>query len=131
VGFGKATFGLVNENHFVTIRDSHPQGVGGSLIGKSCLGERPVTNLDAKLRTEKGSAQCGRLRQAGRIPAVVYGGQGGNVDISLCAKQLSLAVSKGLANFELQGELNEKVTLKAVQYNPFGSRVLHVDLVRV
>lgn len=89
-----------------------------------------MTNLDAKLRTEKGSAECGRLRQTGRIPAVVYGGEGGSVDVSLCAKQISLAVSKGLANFELQGELNEKVTLKAVQYDPFGNRVLHVDLLR-
>lgn len=89
-----------------------------------------MTNLDAKLRAEKGSAECGRLRQTGWIPAVVYGGQGGNVDVSLCAKQVGLAVSKGLSNFVLQGELNEKVTLKAVQYDPLGTQVLHVDLLR-
>ncbi|MDP1562931.1 MAG: hypothetical protein Q8M16_16255 [Pirellulaceae bacterium] len=89
-----------------------------------------MTNLDVKLRSEKGTAQCCRLRETGWIPGVLYGGDGGNVDVSLNAKQLLLAVRKGMANFELQGEVSGKVVLKAVQYNGLGSVVLHVDLLR-
>lgn len=89
-----------------------------------------MTNLDVKMRSEKGTAQCCRLRQTGWIPGVLYGGQGGSVDVSLNAKQLLLAVRKGLANFELQGEVGGKVVLKAVQYNGLGNEVLHVDLLR-
>lgn len=89
-----------------------------------------MTNLDVKMRSEKGTAQCCRLRETGWIPGVLYGGQGGSVDVSLNAKQLLLAVRKGMANFELQGEVGGKVVLKAVQYNGLGNQVLHVDLLR-
>jgi large subunit ribosomal protein L25 len=86
--------------------------------------------LDVKLRAAKGTADCRRLRDTGWIPGVLYGGQGGNVDIAVDAKQVSLAVRKGLANFDLQGEVAQKAVLKAVQYDGLGSTVLHVDLLR-
>ncbi len=89
-----------------------------------------MTSLDVKKRSAKGSTESQRLRESGWIPAVVYGGQGGNVDIALSEKQLTAAVRKGLSQFELQGELSEKVVLKAVQYDGLGSHVLHVDFVR-
>jgi large subunit ribosomal protein L25 len=89
-----------------------------------------VTNLDAKLRSEKGTAECCRLRETGWIPGVLYGGKGENVEVSLNAKQLLLAVRKGFAKFELQGEVSGNVMLKAVQYDGLGSELLHVDLMR-
>jgi len=72
-----------------------------------------------------------RLREEGLIPAIIYGGKTENVMVSINAKQLNNAVKKGLANFELHGDVTEKVVLKAVQYDGMGSTVLHVDLVRV
>lgn len=105
--------------------------LAGGVVWAHVLESGSVTSLDVKLRSEKGTANCGRMRDAGRIPGVIYGGGGGNVDVSLDAKQLTMAVRKGLANFELQGEVSEKVVLKAVQYDGLGSNVLHVDFVRV
>ncbi|MBL8891641.1 MAG: hypothetical protein JNL67_16800 [Planctomycetaceae bacterium] len=89
-----------------------------------------MKSLDAKLRSEKGTAQCCRLRETGWIPGVLYGGKGENVEVSLNAKQLLLAVRKGLAKFELTGEVSGNVVLKSVQYDGLGSEVLHVDLLR-
>jgi large subunit ribosomal protein L25 len=91
---------------------------------------RSVTNLDVKFREEKGTARCNRLRAAGRIPGVIYGAGGACVDVSMDAKQLTSAVKKGLAQFQLAGDVTEKVTLQSVQYDGLGTSVLHVDLLR-
>ncbi len=90
-----------------------------------------MTNLDVKLRDKCGTMNSCRLREEGLIPAIIYGGKTENVMVSINAKQLNNAVKKGLANFELHGDVTEKVVLKAVQYDGMGSTVLHVDLVRV
>lgn len=89
-----------------------------------------MTQLDVKLREERGTMKSCRLREQGLIPGVIYGGKSENVFVSINAKQLTLAVKKGLANFSLQGEVNENVVLKEVQYDGLGSDVLHVDLIR-
>ena len=47
------------------------------------------TTLLAEPRTSAGGNEAGRLRQQGRIPAVVYGGAGGAESVAVDPKELS------------------------------------------
>lgn len=90
-----------------------------------------MTDLEVKLRQASGTAECMRLREQGLVPGVIYGGGGDNVNIALSEKQLTRLVRKGMANFNLQGEVTGSAVLKDVQYDGLGSTVMHVDLMRV
>ena len=91
--------------------------------------------LDAVLRTDEGKGASRRLRRTGRIPAVVYGGEGEAVSISLAENQLVRHLQdeqfySSIINLKLE-KGSEKVMLRDLQRHPARPVVLHADLLRV
>jgi large subunit ribosomal protein L25 len=92
-------------------------------------------DLNAQKRTLQGSSASRRLRRAGKVPGIVYGGQGEPVAIEVDHNTLLLSLRKeafhsSLINMNLDGEVQE-VLLRDVQAHPYKPVVLHVDFQRV
>ncbi len=92
-------------------------------------------SLDAVLRTDEGKGASRRLRRTGKIPAVVYGGEGEAVSISLAENQLVRHLQdeqfySSIIDLKLETG-DEKVLLRDLQRHPARPVVLHADLLRV
>ena len=92
-------------------------------------------SLDAVLRTDEGKGASRRLRRTGKIPAVVYGGEGEAVSISLAENQLVRHLQdeqfySSIINLKLETG-SEKVMFRDLQRHPSRPVVLHADLLRV
>ena len=87
--------------------------------------------LSVEKRGQTGSLRMKRLRQAGRIPAVLYGHGVGNVLLSVCEKEMNKAINRGSYIVELSGESSDTVLIKDVQWDAFGMNVVHIDFTRV
>ncbi|MEM7629892.1 MAG: 50S ribosomal protein L25 [Planctomycetota bacterium] len=92
--------------------------------------ESPI--LSAVKRERVGSRYCKRLRENGRLPAVVYGHKEEPVSIDLDAKDAVTHISKGEKVFELELEGNKQyVLLKDLGYDYLGTNIIHADFARV
>lgn len=87
--------------------------------------------LTVKLRDSHGKRRNRRLRDAGLIPAVLYGHKQETQSLSLPVEELEAVVRHGNRFVELQGDVKEKAFIKDVQWNTWGNRILHVDFARV
>lgn len=92
--------------------------------------------LIAKKRDLEGSSNARRMRRAGNLPGIVYGGDKEPVSIEVDAHELGLILhhhtSESLIiKIELEGEGDMSVLVKDVQHHPVTSALVHVDLLRV
>jgi len=91
-------------------------------------------NLDAAVRTESGTGVTRALRREGRVPAVIYGGTGDTVRISVDELQLNRVLqTPGLMTLAMTVTVNgsvERVRLQDVQRHPVSEKPLHLDFVR-
>ena len=92
--------------------------------------------LEAVKRNTFGRNEAGRLRRAGQIPAVLYGGGGEGVPLAVDPKSLSKILhSKAgvntLISLKLDGAGDTRVLVKAYQLEPVGHRLLHADFYKV
>jgi large subunit ribosomal protein L25 len=91
-----------------------------------------VPVIDAEPRDRVGTRYSKRLRQAGRLPAVIYGHGTQPTSVSLDAKSIVSAVKHGTHVIELRvGGSSETCLVKELQYGWMGDDVIHVDLTRV
>lgn len=86
-------------------------------------------------RDVQGSSASRRLRRAGQVPAIVYGGNAEPVAITLDHNQIYHDLRKdvfhaSILDMDLDGKV-EKVLLRAVQWHAYKPQVLHVDFQRV
>jgi large subunit ribosomal protein L25 len=86
-------------------------------------------------RAKQGTGASRRLRNTGRTPGIVFGGNVTPTAIELDHNALWFALQKeafhaSLLDMEMNGK-TEKVILRDVQYHPFKQLVLHVDFQRV
>ncbi|HKW57654.1 MAG TPA: 50S ribosomal protein L25 [Candidatus Acidoferrum sp.] len=86
-------------------------------------------------RSSRGKNEARRLRQTGKVPAVLYGGKGASVTLAVNAKQIGAILRSEtghntLFQVDLAGK-HEPAILKDWQVDPLSGRLLHVDLVRV
>ena len=90
------------------------------------------STFNAKTRTRVGSRTCRKLRQEGHIPGNVYGHTEKPVAISVDGDTLTRAVHSGhkIVDVNLDGNI-EKTILREVQWNTFGTEILHFDLMRI
>ncbi|GEB49391.1 MULTISPECIES: 50S ribosomal protein L25/general stress protein Ctc [Streptomyces] len=88
--------------------------------------------LSATVRNEFGKGASRRLRQEGKIPAVVYGHGAEPVHIALPSYDMMMALktSNVLINLDIDGK-QELVIPKAVQREAIRQFLIHVDLLIV
>lgn len=91
--------------------------------------------FNAISRSVQGSSASRRLRRAGRVPAIVYGGTEKPLNIELDHNEIFHALRKeefhaSILDMILEGN-NQQVLLRAVQWHPYKQQVLHVDFQRV
>ena len=91
--------------------------------------------FNANLRSVQGSSASRRLRHAGRVPAIVYGGKEQPINVELDHNEIFHALRKELfhssiLDMNLDGT-NHQVLLRSVQWHPYKQIVMHVDFQRV
>jgi len=87
--------------------------------------------LQVESRNLQGKRNAKRLRQAGKIPAVVYGHGEAAVSIAVASDAMQLAVRHGSRVVQLQGAVSDSALIRELQYDPFGMHILHIDFARV
>ena len=93
--------------------------------------------VKAELRTDEGKGASRRLRHAGKVPAVMYGGAKNKKPVSLMLENRALvkqienpAFFSSILTIDVDGK-EEKAIVKAMQRHPARNTVLHVDLQRI
>ncbi|MCE9545821.1 MAG: 50S ribosomal protein L25 [Planctomycetia bacterium] len=82
-------------------------------------------------RLPRGKRFARRERQAGKVPAVLYGHGQEVLPLSLDGAAVLAAVRHGARLVELTGAVQESAFIREVQWDTFGTEVLHVDFSRV
>jgi large subunit ribosomal protein L25 len=89
--------------------------------------------LTAEPRAERGSRPAGRLRRAGRVPAVIYGLGGDTIPVTVPSREVTHILSHGantLIRLRLAGD--DQLTLaRQVQRHPTRGDLTHLDFIRV
>jgi len=91
--------------------------------------------FNATSRSVQGSSASRRLRRAGRVPAIVYGGKDQALNIELDHNEIFHALRKerfhsSILDMQLDGK-SHSVLLRAVQWHAYKPQVMHVDFQRV
>ncbi len=87
-------------------------------------------SITAESRSDFGKGASRRLRRAGRIPAVIYGGGAELIHISLPAHELEFALRKSRVVLSVQTPGGVRLTKpRDVQRDPVRLYLEHVDLV--
>ena len=94
-----------------------------------------TTTLSAEKRTLIGKGAARATRRIGRVPGIIYGGDGEPMPISLEPRELSRALARrGFLATVVEVKVDDAVhrTLpREVQYHPATDEPLHVDFMRV
>ena len=96
---------------------------------------RITYQVGADSRHEQGKGASRRLRRAGKVPAVLYGGQGGPRNITLDHQQLLTLIDKekfysSIIHVNVDAQPQPAI-VRDVQMHPARNAVVHVDLQRV
>jgi large subunit ribosomal protein L25 len=91
--------------------------------------------LTAEFRDDRGKGASRRLRRAGRVPAILYGGHRDPRALSLSHEKLMTLVENekfysSIINLKV-GDATQAAIVKDLQMHPAEPRVMHVDLQRV
>jgi large subunit ribosomal protein L25 len=93
--------------------------------------------LRAEKREQKGKESARKLRDSGRIPAVLYGKETETVSLSLDAHEAellfqSISVENTIVGLEIEGEKAPVQTLiREIQVHPYRPVLFHVDFYRI
>jgi large subunit ribosomal protein L25 len=87
--------------------------------------------LNVQQRKPNGKRDARRLRASGVVPANLYGHGEKNLSLSVKADEVHAAVRHGARVVDLQGAVKEKAFIRELQWDTFGTEVLHLDLTRV
>jgi large subunit ribosomal protein L25 len=92
--------------------------------------------LEAVRREDLGGSHSGRLRQQGRVPAVLYGGKAESQSLAVDPKALlrilrSESGVNTLITLKLDGAPDARVLVKEFQVHPVTQHLLHADFYRV
>ncbi|MEM6257258.1 MAG: 50S ribosomal protein L25 [Planctomycetota bacterium] len=88
--------------------------------------------LDVTERTKIGTRYAKREREQGLIPAVIYGHKQDAVHVTVDAKAFMEILNDEAHVIDIKlGGKSEHTLIKAVQWDTFGTHIIHVDLERV
>ena len=86
-------------------------------------------------RSERGKNEARRMRVAGNVPAVLYGGKGEAVTLTVNAKQVTAILRSETGHntlFQVDlGGKQEPAIVKDWQVDPVSGKLIHVDLLRI
>ena len=91
--------------------------------------------IKVQRREDEGKGASRRLRHAGQVPAIVYGGELNPVSIQLNHNEVGLASQNdwfysSILDLSLNGDI-QKVLLRDMQRHPFKQQIMHLDFQRV
>jgi large subunit ribosomal protein L25 len=91
--------------------------------------------IKVERRENEGKGASRRLRHAGSVPAIVYGGDGKPVSIQLNHNEVWTASQhdwfySSILDLSLNGDV-QKVLLRDMQRHPFKQQIMHLDFQRV
>ena len=94
-----------------------------------------MNNLKAIKRENTSSASNNKLRTAGLIPAILYGGKDPNQKISIAKKDIKNIINSDtflskVLDLEIDGK-KEKVLPRDVAYNVVSEEPIHIDFMRI
>jgi large subunit ribosomal protein L25 len=94
-----------------------------------------ITTLSAERRAQAGRGAARAMRRAGRVPAIIYGGEEEPLPISLEPRELSRVLAKRgflatILEVNVDGSVHRALP-RDVQYHPATDAPLHVDFMRV
>ncbi len=97
------------------------------------MADSTQTKLDVSTRAALGSRATRRLRRSGRVPGILYGGDGEPLSFDVDARELRLALARAGAvlDVSVDGSKATPVVLKEAQRHPVRGETVHVDLLRV
>jgi large subunit ribosomal protein L25 len=87
--------------------------------------------LTVQAREKLGKRNNKRLRTGGHVPAVLYGHGGEPLNLAVPSEQIAAAVRHGSRLVDLAGAVSEKALISELQWDVYGTDVLHIDFVRV
>jgi large subunit ribosomal protein L25 len=88
-------------------------------------------DLQVKKRETRGKRNARKQRAAGTIPAVLYGHGEDSISLSVDATDFAGILRRGGRVVDLSGDLEEQALIKDIQWDTFGSQVLHLDFTRI
>lgn len=88
--------------------------------------------LAAQRRTGVGRSAVRKLKAAGAVPAVIYGGKDKPEPLQVSRRDISTVLSHAsgeniLVELEIAGDTNRLAMVQEVQHAPVGGEVLHID----
>jgi large subunit ribosomal protein L25 len=92
-----------------------------------------ILDLQATVRSAVGNNSVGRLRKAGRIPAVIYGKKHSNKSLEVDSKTFNLLLAGSasdniLVNLKIEGEAAQSLALvQEIQHDYLRGGILHID----
>lgn len=87
--------------------------------------------LQVAMRETRGKRNARRMRNAGSVPAVLYGHGGPSISLTVPADQLDGAIRHGSRVVQLDGAVKEGALISEICWNTWGTEPLHVDFTRV
>jgi large subunit ribosomal protein L25 len=84
-----------------------------------------------ELRDQRGKLNNRRLRRGGKIPAVLYGHGEENVCLEISNDVLGSVLRHGSRLVDLTGAVKESAFIRDIQWDTWGTHVMHVDLTRI
>ena len=75
--------------------------------------------LNVKKRESRGKREAKRLREAGSIPAILYGHGEANESLVIVADEMSSVIRHGGRVVELKGAVNEKAFIRELQWDVY------------
>jgi large subunit ribosomal protein L25 len=92
-----------------------------------------TSRLDLTSRSADGSRSARRLRRTGKVPGIIYGGDGGPQLFAVDGRILrnTLARSGAILEVAIDGDEPSPVLVKDIQRHPVKGHAMHVDFLRV
>ena len=91
--------------------------------------------IQATIRNTKSKGQVNALRDAGKVPGIMYGGETANEKISISKKELKILISKdnflsNVISVNLDGK-EQKVLPRDITFDTVSDEPIHIDFLRI
>ena len=87
--------------------------------------------LNVEVRDSRGKRNARRNRRDGKLPAVLYGHGQEAVSLLVDADAFTAVIRHGARLVKLAGAVQEQAFVRDLQWNTWGTHVLHIDFTRV